>query len=1062
MEKKCSQQSRGFAGLFGRFLLSGVMLLALSFSSLAQEKITVSGKVLDDFNEPLAGTAVLVAGTTEGTQTDINGEYVITCSKNAVLEYSFIGFKTASIPVSGRSVINVTMEADATMLQEVVAIGYGSQRKEDLSMAVATVKMDDIMKSRSSDLGTVLQGRLPGVTVQKSGDPMSATSFSIRGRGSKGNDGDPTSGDGVLFVVDGVPNAPYMVEDIESITILKDAASAAIYGASVGSSGVVLITTKKPQAGKTHVDVNVSFGFDAVTNLPQMLNAAQYCDVWAKTIEANPGKTLPSSADPSVYKWANVTNTDWLNEIFRKGFRQHYSATVSGGGDKLQSVLSVSYDDNKGVLLNTWSKSFSGKLQSDYHIAKWAKLYERVSVKVSNGQGNVNTNHEGPIMAAVWYPRSASVYERNEDGSFALAEDGSKQYGGTLPKWAVGSVSGTPLVYNPVADLERMHRLYPETKVYSTTGLEIKPITSLTIKSEFTADFRQAEADTFYPEMREYGLERAQNFREQFFYKDNHWLSETTISWAQVFGKHHISAMGGFTADFKKTHARAVFTKDYLSEEKNELLWGQAQNWSATQPREEIYEYAMASFLGRVGYSFDDRYFLTASIRRDASSKLPIAKNYDWFPAVSASWKLSSEPFFKNSSIKDVLNLVKIRGGWGKVGNVDLYRTDVANAELLTYDWPIIFGKDLSTMKTGTYLSTIPNLDARWETTVQTSVGVDLGLFNNALEVTVDWYNKRTKDLIDVIPTPSQIGVVNAPYGNMGDVQNRGWEFSVSYNGTAAAGQLNYNVWGMFSINHGVVKSYGVRTEPVKHNTPNVNSQTILYSDAGQPWYSFMVYKTNGIFRSQDEIDNYTWTDPDSGLSSTIMPDAKVGDLIYVDTNNDGKITEADKQFAGSYAPINTFSFGGSLNWKGLDFSIMFQGVSGNYVYNGLKQMSMKGGNSGFGNMTVDVLDSWEFNNAGSKYPRLGIAEDKNGNYTNLSDIFLEKGDYLRLKNITLGYTLPIKNKNIPKFRVYGSVDNVCTFTGYSGIDPEVGNYGVDRGVYPVARTFNFGLNMNF
>ena len=224
MEKKCSQQSRSFASLFGRFLLSGVMLLALSFSSLAQEKITVSGKVLDDFNEPLAGTAVLVAGTTEGTQTDINGEYFITCSKDAVLEYSFIGFKTASIPVSGRSVINVAMEADATMLQEVVAIGYGSQRKEDLSMAVSTVKVDDIMRSRSSDLGTVLQGRLPGVTVQKSGDPMSATSFAIRGRGSKGNDGDPTSGDGVLFVVDGVPNAPYMVEDIESITILKDAA----------------------------------------------------------------------------------------------------------------------------------------------------------------------------------------------------------------------------------------------------------------------------------------------------------------------------------------------------------------------------------------------------------------------------------------------------------------------------------------------------------------------------------------------------------------------------------------------------------------------------------------------------------------------------------------------------------------------------------------------------------------------------------------------------------------------------------------------------------------------
>lgn len=306
-----------------RFLLIGVFLLTLSMPTWAQEKITVSGKILDNTNEPLPGAAVLVQGSKDGTQTDINGEYVITVNSNAVLEFSFIGYKSQSVSVNGRAKINVTLEPDATMLQEVVAIGYGSQRKEDLSMAVSSVKMDDIMRSRSSDLGTVLQGRLPGVTVQKSGDPMASTSFTIRGRGSKGNDGDVNSGDGVLFVVDGVPNAPYMVEDIESITILKDAASAAIYGASVGSSGVVLITTKRPQAGKTHVDVNASFGFDQVTNLPTLLTAQQFCDVWAKAIENAPGKTLPTSADPTQYKWANVTNTDWLNEIFRKGFRQH-------------------------------------------------------------------------------------------------------------------------------------------------------------------------------------------------------------------------------------------------------------------------------------------------------------------------------------------------------------------------------------------------------------------------------------------------------------------------------------------------------------------------------------------------------------------------------------------------------------------------------------------------------------------------------------------------------------------------------------------------------------------
>ncbi len=1052
----------GYHNRLTHSLLLGAFLLTLPIGLNAQDRITVSGKVLDNTGEPLVGASVIVQGKAEGAQTSINGEYVLTVDADATLEYSFIGFKTQTVGVGGRGKIDITLEPDATMLQEVVAIGYGSERKEDLSMAVSTVKVDNIMKSRSSDLGTVLQGRLPGVTVQKSGDPMSSTSFSIRGRGSKGDDGDVTSGDGVLFVVDGVPNAPYMVEDIESITVLKDAASAAIYGASVGSSGVVLITTKRPTAGKTRVDVNVSLGFDQVSKLPSLLNAQQYCDVWAKAVETNPGKTLPTSANPDVYKYANVTRTDWLDEIFRYGFKQHYAATVSGGSDHLQSVLSLSYDDNKGVLLNTWNKSFSGKLQSDFHITKWMKLYERVNVQISNGQGNVETSHEGPIMAAVWYPRSATVYETNEDGSYALDANGEKYYGGTVPRWATGSVSGTPLVYNPVAALDRLHKLYPSTKVFSTTGLEIKPVSGLTIKSEFTADLRNAEEDFFYKKMTEPGLQRSQNEREQFFYNDVHWLSESTVTYANVFGKHHISAMVGFTADFKRTHERAIFTRNYAAEEDNQLLWSQAGNWSATKPRETKYEYALASFLGRVGYSYDDRYFLTASVRRDASSKLPSSHNYGWFPAVSASWKLSSEHFYADSPVKDVMNLVKFRAGWGRVGNVDLYRTDVAEAELLTYKYPVVFGKEMNNMMYGTYLSTIPNLKARWETTEQTSVGLDLGFFHNALELSVDWYNKRTKDLIDRVPTPLQLGVANAPFGNMGDVLNRGWEVSLSYNGSAANGALNYSVWGMFSHNKNKVISYGTRLEPVRHDTPNLSSTSILYSDAGQPWYSFLLYKTDGIFRSQDEIDNYTWTDPETGASSIVMPSAKVGDLKFVDTNNDGRITDDDKIFMGSYAPVNTFSFGGSINWKGIDFSIMFQGVSGNKIYNGLKQIAMRGGNAGYGNMTTDVLDTWDFNPQSSKYPRLGIAEDTNGNYVLFSDLFLEKGDYLRLKNITLGYTLPIKSKYIPKIRFYGSIDNVCTITGYTGVDPECGNYGVDRGVYPVTRLFNFGVNINF
>ena len=1056
MDLSFSEKNRSWI----HFLLVNVLFCMLSLPIHAQNKITVTGSVSDSTQEPLVGASVVVKGTTQGVVTDIDGNFEIQVASEAELEVSYIGYITQTVPVMNRANIKVVLEPDAVALEGVIAIGYGTTRKEDLSMAVSTMKVDNSLKSRSSDIATMLQGRLPGVTVLKSGDPMKKASMSIRGRGSKGNDDDPTSGDGVLFVVDGVPNAPYMVEDIESITILKDAASAAIYGASVGSSGVVLITTKQAKSGKVGVNVNASWGIDQVSNLPTVLTAEEFNATWAKAIEnSTTGKTLPSVANPELFPFGNVTRTDWLDEIFRLGFKQHYGVSVTGGTEKIKSVFSASYDDNKGVLLNTWAKTFGGKLHTDFQITPWLKLYERVSVNISRGQGNVNTNHEGPIMGALWYPRYAPVYEMNEDGSYALDQNGERYFGGTSPKWS--SVSETPLVYNPVAALTRMHRRYPESQLFSTTGIQIQPIKSLIIKSEFTADTKQMEEDCFYPKMEEAGLMNTQNFREQYFNNYSHWLSETTISWDQTFGKHRIGIMGGFTADWKKHQSRAIFTRDYPSEEENQLLWGLAKDYTSGRPREAITEYAMASFLARASYSYDDRYFLTASIRRDASSKLPASKNFDWFPSVSGSWKLSSEHFYQNSAVKDVMNLFKIRAGWGKVGNVDLFSDDVTRVQMLNYDWPIIFGKDNDQQMTGTYLNTIPNMNARWETTVQTSVGLDLGFFQNALEISLDWYNKQTRDLIDVIPTPQQIGVQQAPLGNMGKVINTGWELTANYNGEACNGDFTYNVWGNYSYNKGWVDEYGHRDEPIRHQNPNVNSNAILYSQAGQPWYSFMVYQTDGIFRSQDEIDNYTFTDPDTGMSTPIMPTALVGDLKFKDTNNDGVINESDMVFAGSYAPVHTYSFGASLNWKGLDFSIMFQGVAGNKIYNGMKQMGMNGRDQ-YGNLIADVKQCWDFDPQNSKYPRLGIAEDPNGNYSKFSDIFLEKGDYLRLKNITLGYTLPRFVEAMPAIRFYFSADNLATFTKYTGVDPEVGNYGVDRGVYPVTRFYNFGININF
>ena len=1047
-----------------RFLLMSLLSCMLILPAQAQDRVTVSGRLTDTGQNPLIGASVIERGTTNGVTTDVDGRYQISVAKNATLDFSFVGYKTQSVAVANRTQIDVTLEEDAMMIGEVVAIGYGSQRKEDLSMAVTTVKVDEGARSRAADLGTLLQGRMPGVTIlQSGGDPMRKALFSIRGRGSKGNDDDPTSGDGVLVVVDGVPNAPYSVEDVETVTVLKDAASAAIYGASVGSSGVILITTRKAEAGKMHVNVNAAIGVQKAMNLPNMLNARQYCDVWAKAVGNSVNGSLPNLANPEVYAGADVTRTDWLDEIFRTGMTQHYGISLSGGTEKISSILSVTYDKKEGTIMNTWSESLGAKLHTDLRPTKWLKVSEHVSFEYLDGQGKVNRSHTGPILGAMWFPSSASVYDRDAEGNIIYDDKGKPKYGGIASSADMAAGVTGPNVVNPVAQLETMHSRAPEMRFFSTTSFEVKPVRGLTLKSDFTADLDVLETDAFQPVIDVPGGSTT-TLREQEHTRTFHYLWETTATYAEVFGKHHISAMAGFTTDYKKLRLYDFRTQNYPSDtwDKYQNLW-QNGSWYR-DPTENYYEYAMVSFLARLGYSFDDRYFLTASIRRDASSKLPSSKNYDWFPAVSGAWKLSSEKFFANSSLAGVFDLIKIRAGWGMVGNVDLYpNTSSVDVPLSIYpDGSLIGGNTVY----GSYYDTIANPGATWETTVQTSAGIDLTLLKNTLDISVDYYDKETRDLVDYVPTPPQMGVTTSPMGNMGRVTNKGWEFSVAYRNTAAQGKLNYSVWGNFSTNKSNVEEYG--SQPlVRHENPNINSQSILYSGVGHPWYSYYIYRTDGIFRSQEEIDRYVSKNAETGEVMQVQPNAKVGDLKFIDTNGDGVITDADKVLTGCYTPKQTFSFGASLDWKGFDFSFMFQGVAGNYIYNGTKQMGMNGHGGDFGNLIEDVFDTWDFNPSGSKYPRLGLAEDNNGNYTKFSDAFLEKGDYLRLKNITLGYTLP---KHIARhigltngsLRVYVSIDNVATITGYSGIDPEVGNYGLDAGIYPSSRFFNFGVNLNF
>ena len=1037
-----------------RTILTLLFGLFLSVGMYAQQ-ITTTGTVKDSTGEPIIGANVLVKGSTLGSITDIDGKFTIKVSNGDVLQFSFMGYKTIEMKAENKP-MNIVLQEDTEVLDEVVVIGYGTSRKEDLSTAVTTVKMDDRLKSRPANLASYLQGQMPGVMIQSNGgDPMAEVSMSIRGRGSRGTDKSYNSGDGVLYVVDGVPGAPFNMEDVESITVLKDAASAAIYGASVGSGGVVVVTTKQASAGKAKVSINISKSFKSAMNLPETLTAEQYNQVWADAVKTYGGQMV-AARNPELFPYGNVTRTDWMDAIFRTGSLEHYALSVSGGSDVMKGFASFAYDNDKGVMLNTFSRKFSAKANLDFQLSKWLKLSERATYEYKNGQGDIMTGHQGVLNQAVFFPRSATVYDYDKEGNLMYDDQRKPLYHGTIPRWAAQEGISSPYgeIRNPVATLERLDQQRPSTKIYSTTSIEIKPISSLTIKSDFTAGLEIKTEDIFSPKIPEIGRPELENKRE----KSNEWKS--TILWAHVFNDaHHVSAMAGYSMKYEKYKWDRYYTSKFNREDRHSITNGQAGDWSKYKPEEEIWEESMISAFARLGYSYEDRYFITGSLRRDATSKLYKDNNSGIFPAVSASWKISSESFFE--PLKSVVSLLKIRGSWGQVGNVALVPRYSWNVPLNETEWPIIYGKDLHTVQNGVYAGSIGTKNLKWETTEQYGIGLDLGLFDNSLNVTIDYFNKRTKDLIEIVPMPSVAGVSVDPYGNIGDVVNRGWEFSASYQ--KKIGDVTFGVNGNISTVHNEVLDLG-NMDYIQH-TVGVNDKRPLRSAVGQPWYSYYVLKTEGIFQNEQEIKDFTWTDPQTGMTKMIQPNAKPGDFKYVDFNNDGKITDDDKQYLGSYMPKITFGFGGNVQYKGIDFSFQFQGVGKSTVYNGYKQMGYTGRGQG-SNMLADVLNSWDYNKT-SGVPRLAIIEDGNGNYSNLNDFFLEDASYLRLKNVTLGYTLPVsvmRAIGIPtsSLRFYVNAENLFTVTDYSGIDPEVGNFGLDGGTYPVARSFSIGFNFNF
>lgn len=1035
------------------FLLLGLFTSVIAYS----QQISVKGIVKDQIGEPVIGANVLVRGTTNGVITNVNGEFILSASKSDVLVVSFVGYTTQEIPVSEKQ-MTIVLKEDTELLDEVVVLGYGANtRKQDLSASVGIISNTDELAARPvTSTESMLQGQLPGVTIQADGgDPTSTPNIVIRGQGSQ-------NGDNVLWVVDGVPGAPITsMNDIESIVVLKDAASAAIYGAQSGAGGVVLVTTKKAKEGAPTLTYDGTFGFRQATNLIEPLNAEEQVEMRRRSYE-NAGQALPDGWNVTKNPWVGTTRTDWMDAIFRTAFYQRHNIALNVGTDKSSSRLSLSFDNDQGTLINTYKKNLALRYNGKMQLNKWITISEDLVWKntTSRSKETDNDAYTGPILSAVYMPASATIYNPL-DGSYGGTTTEDPAY---IEKYGSNFADAHGDAVNPVRLLEAENLYNKTSDVWSTTSLEIgNVLPGLKFVSRFTYNLQNYYYKKFNPIRDEVGKPNLSNNVQEQSYRMDAWKTENTLTYDNTFGKHTVGALFSTTADHYSKRGLEAIGKDLSSE-------AAYLQYMAYANSTEVLDYltgpdANVSMIARLAYSYDDRYFVTASWRRDYAGRLPKEHNFGDFPAVTLGWKISNEKFFKKN---DIVNLLKLRASWGRVGNLGSidynYKSPLLSKN--TYSEQAQYGVTSNQLWNNfAYYSTALNPNLTWETSEQYDLGLDMEMFNNRLSLSMDYFDKRTFNLIQPQPMnwPSTMGL-DAMLVNLGEVRNRGFELSIGWNDRINK-NFSYFVTGNFSYLKNWVSDIGVKNED---GTPGVwtddksfrSVKDIYQTTEGEPLNSFHLIQTAGIFQSDEEAAAYV-----DKNGKRIQPDAKKGDLKFVDYDGDGTIGFGDRQYMGSATPKTTFAWTLGFTWKKLSFSAMFQGVGGAQAMNVSKYMLLSDVEGNF-NRSREILNAWSPDNRGSNIPILS-KNDNNGNFSTASDWYLEDASYLRLKNVTLSYDLSdvfckwshLNDRN-SRLSVFLSGENLATTTRYSGMDPECG--GWDALKYPVSRIFSLGVKLTY
>lgn len=1029
-----------------KLLMSSALCTVCTVASAQQ--VNVNGIVKDATGETVIGASVMVKGTKTGTVTDFDGKFHVECTPGATLVISYIGYQTQEVKAADG--MNVVLQEAANDLNEVVVTGYTTQRKADLTGAISVVSVDDIAKQNENNPIKALQGRVPGMNISADGSPSGTATVRIRGIGTLNNN-DP------LYIVDGIPTKAGMHElngnDIESIQVLKDAASASIYG-SRAANGVIIITTKKGKEGKIKVDFDGSIAVSTYAHKMKVLNAKEYGQVmWQAYV--NDGMDPNTNGLGYRYDWgynaqgtpvlngvsmkkylddADTTpaaDTDWFDETTRTGVIQQYNVSVSNGSDKGSSFFSLGYYKNLGIIKTSDFNRFSARMNTEYKLLKNKML--TVGEHFTLNRTSEVQAPGGFLQNVLQFNPSLPIY--TEDGNYA------------------GPVGGYPDRYNPVAVLERnKDNRYTYWRMFGDAYLNLNPFKGFNIRTTFGLDYSQKQQRFFTYPVTEGNVANNKNGVEA---KQEHWTKwmwNAVATYNMELGKNRIDLMAGMELNRQDDIYFSGY-KEGFSILNPDYMWPDA---GTTNP--QAYGggsgYSLVSFFGKANYNYADKYMASFTIRRDGSSRFGKNNRYATFPSVSAGWRINQENFLKKASWIDDL---KIRASWGQTGNQEIdnlarYTLYVSNygvnengGQSYGTSYDIAGTNGGSTLASGFKRNQIGNDNIKWETTTQTDLGFDFAFFRNTLYGNFDWYFKKTKDILVNMPGIAVMGEGSSQWINAGEMENRGFEFNIGYRNQTHFG-LKYDVTANISSYRNKITA--LPTTVAANGTFGGNG---VKSVIGHPMGAQVGYVADGIFKSQEEIDNHA-TQEGAGL----------GRIRWKDLTGDGKITEADQTWIYNPVPDFTYGFNIYLEYKNFDFTAFFQGVQGVDIISDLKKETdiWAGLNIGFLNKGKRLLDAWSTTNPDSNVPALSLSD--NNNEKRVSSYWVENGSYLKLRTIQFGYNFPqtIASKlAMQRLRMYVSAQNLFTIksSSFTGVDPENPNYG-----YPIPLNITFGLNVTF